>query len=705
MKIFSFSRSIYFLLFNAIMLTTMAQNPPVAKKLPHSLLKNGDTRIDNYYWLKDRENPKVIDYLTAENQYLDKVLEPVKGLKDKIFDECKSRIKEEDATYPEYHNGYYYYTRFETGKEYPVYCRKKGRQDAEEEIFLNVNDLAKGHAYYSVGSFSVSPDNLILAFSVDTFARRQFNLYFKDLSTGKIIDPEIKNTGGDQTWANDNQTVIYSNVDEKTLRYDRIFRYNYLKGVKPEEVYYEKDETFYYISTGKTKDDKYLTISCMSTLSSEILILDANTPEGKFRSFLPREKDHLYSIDHREEQFYIRTNWKAKNFRLMKCFENTTDKLEWKEVIAHRTNVLLEEMDLFTDFLVLSERKNGLVQLRVINLKNQMDYYIDFPEETYTVYASGNPEMTSRVLRFVYSSLTTPRTIFDYDMISRIKVQRKQQEVPGGIFSADNYETKRLFAIASDGVKVPISIVYKKGIQLDGNNPLLLYGYGSYGFSMDAGFNSNRLSLLDRGFVYAIAHIRGGQEMGRSWYDDGKLLKKKNTFTDFIACAEFLINQKYTSKNKLFALGGSAGGLLMGAVVNLRPDLWKGVVAAVPFVDVVTTMNDPDIPLTTAEYDEWGNPNEKQYYDYMKSYSPYDNVVAKSYPNILVTTGLHDSQVQYWEPVKWVAKLRELKTDHNTLLLHTNMEAGHGGASGRFESLKEVALEYTFLLWLSGIKE
>jgi oligopeptidase B len=691
-------------MFQINMYLSMAQTPPAPKKIPFTLTKNGDNRVDQYYWLKERENPKVIDYLEAENAYLEQVLSPVKDLRTKLFEECKSRIKEDDETYPEFHNGYYYYSRYETGKEYPIYCRKKGRADADEEVILNVNELAKGHSYYSLGSYAVSPDNQYLAFSADTLARRKFNLYFKDLSSGKIIDPAISNTGGDQNWANDNQTVIYTSVDEKTLRYDRVFRYNFVKAGKPEEVYYEKDETFYYVSTGKTKDNKFLTINCLSTLSSETLILDADKPEGNFKPFLPREKDHLYSIEHHNDNFYIKTNWNALNFRLMECPESATAKESWKDVIAHRKNVLIEAVDVFNDFLVLSERKNGLVHLRVINLTNKLDYYIDFVEETYTVYTSGNPEMNSRVLRLVYSSPTTPKTVFDYDMINQLRVMRKMQEVPGS-FNKSDYEAKRVYAIAPDGVKVPISLVYRKGIELNGNNPLLLYGYGSYGYSIDAGFSTNRLSLLDRGFVYAIAHVRGGEELGRSWYEDGKLMKKKNTFTDFIACAEHLINLKYTNPEKLFAMGGSAGGLLMGAIANMRPDLWKGIVAAVPFVDVITTMDDPDIPLTTAEYDEWGNPNDAAAYKYMKSYSPYDNVSAVKYPNILATTGLHDSQVQYWEPAKWVAKLREMKKDKNHVLLHTNMEAGHGGASGRFESLKEIALEYAFILWLSGIKE
>lgn len=680
----------------------MNVTPPAVEKIKKELTTNGDTRIDNYYWLNERENPKVIAYLTAENKYLDTILSPVKEFREKLYEEMKGRIKEKDESVPYFENGYLYYTRFEEGKEYPIHCRKKGSSSAPEEVMLNVNDMAKGQEYFNVAGLNVSPDNKLLAYGVDTVSRRIYTLYVKNLETGELLKDVIAGATGGSTWANDNKTLFYTGKNPVTLRSERIEKH--LLGTDAtadKEIFFEKDST-YNTYVYKTKSKKYLVIGSGSTLSSEYRILDADQPGGAFKVFHPREKDMLYDIDHRGDKFYITTNWEAKNFRLMESPLDKTSKENWKEVIPHRTDVLLQGLDLFTDHMVLSERKNGLSQLRVINTTTKQEHYLDFGEPAYVAYSSTNPEMDTKVLRYGYTSLTTPNSTFDYNMDTKEKELKKQQEVIGG-YDPKNYVTERLMAKATDGTLVPISLVYKKGFEKNGQKPLLLYGYGSYGNSIEPTFSSNRISLLDRGFCYAIAHIRGGQEMGRHWYEDGKMFKKKNTFTDFIDCAEYLIAQKYTSKEHLYALGGSAGGLLMGAIVNMRPDLWHGIVAAVPFVDVVTTMLDETIPLTTGEFDEWGNPKNKDSYDYMKSYSPYDNVEKKAYPNMLITTGLHDSQVQYFEPAKWIAKLREMKTDDNLLLMETNMEAGHGGASGRFKAIKDVALQYTFLLYLEGI--
>ncbi|WP_343303420.1 S9 family peptidase [Chitinophaga niabensis] len=680
----------------------MNVTPPTVEKIKKELTANGDTRIDYYYWLNERENPKVIAYLTAENKYLDTMLSPVKGFREKLYEEMKGRIKEKDESVPYFENGYLYYTRFEEGQDYPIHCRKKGSGSAPEEVMLNVNDMAKGHEFFNVAGLNVSPDNKLLAYGVDTVSRRKYTLYVKNLETGELLKDVISETTGGSTWANDNKTLFYTRKNPTTLRSERIVKHLLGTAAAADmEVYFEKDET-YNTYVYKTKSKKYIVIGSGSTLSSEYRILDADKPGGAFNVFHPREKDMLYDIDHRGDKFFIVTNWEAKNFRLMESPLDKTSKENWKEVIPHRSDVLLQGLDLFTDHMVLSERRNGLSQLRIINTTTKQEHYLDFGEPAYVAYSGTNPEMDSKILRYGYTSLTTPSSTFDYNMDTKEKELKKQQEVIGG-YDPKNYVTERLMAKATDGTMVPISLVYKKGFEKNGQKPLLLYGYGSYGNSIEPTFSSNRISLLDRGFCYAIAHIRGGQEMGRYWYEDGKMFKKKNTFTDFIDCAEYLIAQKFTSKEHLYAMGGSAGGLLMGAVVNMRPDLWHGIVAAVPFVDVVTTMLDESIPLTTGEFDEWGNPKNKASYDYMKSYSPYDNVEKKAYPNMLVTTGLHDSQVQYFEPAKWVAKLRELKTDNNLLLMETNMEAGHGGASGRFKAIKDVALQYAFLLHLEGI--
>jgi len=677
--------------------------PPKAKKIPKELILHEDTRIDNYYWLNQRDNPEVIEYLKAENAYKEAVMKHTEELQDKLYNEIVGRIKKTDMSVPYLDNGYFYYSRFEEGDDYPIYSRKKGSLDAEEEIMLDVQEMAKGHSFYSVAGLSVSQNNQYLAYGVDTVSRRKYTIHIKDLATGKILEDKIPNTTGGAVWANDNKTLFYSTKDD-TLRAYKIFRH--VLGSDPSqdiEIYHEKDPTF-STSIYKTKSDRFLIIACYQTLSTEMRYLDADNPTGEFKIFQEREKDHEYSISHYKDKFYIVTNWNAKNFRLMETDLSQTEKSNWKEVIPHRGEVLLNDIDIFEDYMVLSERKDGLRQIRVITQSGEKDYYIDFEEGAYAAYPTSNPEFDTEVLRFSYSSLTTPRSVYDYNMKTGERKLLKRQEVLGD-FDPSDYHSERLAATARDGKKVPISLVYRKGLTKDSNNPLLLYGYGSYGASMDPNFSSVRLSLLDRGFIYAIAHIRGGSEMGREWYEQGKLLKKKNTFTDFIDCAEFLIEQKYTNSDKLFAMGGSAGGLLMGAVLNMRPDLWKGVIAAVPWVDVVTTMLDDSIPLTTSEFDEWGNPEDKQYYEYMLSYSPYDNVKKQDYPALLVTTGLHDSQVQYFEPTKWVAKLRDMKTDNNLLVLDVDMESGHGGASGRFKGYKRTALEYAFMLDLLGISE
>ncbi|MBU0529834.1 S9 family peptidase [bacterium] len=676
---------------------------PVAEKQPHELAIHGDTRIDNYFWLNQRDNEKVIAYLNAENAYTDKMMKHANKLQKKLYKEIVGRIKQDDESVPYKDNDFFYYQRYEEDIEYPVYARKHNNLDNAEEILLNVDEMAEGHAFYNVNGLNISPDNNLLAFGEDTVSRRKYTIHFKDLTTGKLFDENIPNTTGGSVWANDNKTVFYT-VKDSTLRPHKI--YKHILGTDPAgdaEIYHEFDNTFStYVF--KSKSDKYIIIGSESTLSTEFRFLNADDPEDEFTVFNPREKNHEYSIEHFKDKFYIVTNWHAKNFRLMETPINATSDFNWTEVIPHREDVLLEEIDVFRNYLVVSERKDGLNQIRIINQHDDSDHYMEFGEDAYFAYTSDNHEFNTDLLRFRYTSLTTPFTTYDYDMNTKDREMLKQDEVVGK-FDPSDYQSERIFATADDGTKIPISLVYKKGLVNDGKNPLLLYGYGSYGINMETYFGSHRLSLLDRGFIYAIAHIRGGQEMGRYWYEDGKLLKKKNTFTDFINCAEYLIDEQYTNADNLFAEGGSACGLLVGAVANMAPDLFRGIIAQVPFVDVVTTMLDDTIPLTTSEYDEWGNPNDKEYYNYMLSYSPYDNVIEQDYPAMLVTTGLHYSQVQYFEPAKWVAKLRELKTDNNLLIFDINMEVGHGGASGRFERYKEIALEYAFMLDQLGIRK
>lgn len=675
------------------------------KKIPHEMTIHGHTRVDNYYWLNERENPEVIDYLKAENAYEQEMMKHTEPLQNQLFEEIVARIKQDDVSVPVRHKGYVYYSRFEEGMEYPIYCRRRALNDdyldltrqGEEEILLNGYEMSRGYSYFDIGAYNVSPDNQLIAYSVDTVSRRQYQIFVKEIATGKMFTEVIQNTTGNMVWANDNRTIFYSMKDE-SLRSCRIMRHEVGTDPKDDvEVFYEDDATFYAYIT-KTKSDRYIVIISESTLSSEVRFIDADKPKDEFKIFQERQDDMLYGIGHYGEYFYVITNADgAKNFKVMKTPVNATEKENWEEFIAYREDVLVEDIDIFADFIVVEERINGLTNLRVLSWDGKTDYYIDFGEPAYTVGASANPEFDTHLLRYSYTSMTTPSSVYQYDMVNKTTKLLKRQEVVGG-YDPSEYVTERLMAPAKDGVLVPISLVYKKNLTKNGQNPLVLYGYGSYGNSLDAYFSTARLSLLNRGFVWAIAHIRGGEEMGRQWYEDGKLFKKKNTFTDFISCGEYLINQGFTNSKMMFAMGGSAGGLLVGAVANMAPELFRGIIAQVPFVDVVTTMLDESIPLTTGEYDEWGNPNEKDYYDYMLSYSPYDNVEAKDYPAMLVTTGLHDSQVQYWEPAKWVAKLRELKTDDNPLFLKTNMDFGHGGASGRFEPFKEVALEYAFML-------
>jgi len=676
---------------------------PKAKKIPRELTIHNDIRIDNYFWLKERGAKEVEDYLNSENEYTKCMLKQTEGFQEKVYKEIVGRIKQTDMSVPYKENGYYYYTRYEEGREYPVYCRKKESLEAREEILLNVNDMARGYDYYNVAGFTVSPDNKTMAFGVDTVGRRLYTIYFKDIATGEVLIEKLENTSGRATWANNNKTVFYTIKDDNTLRPFQVCKSVLGDLDKHEIVFQENDDTFYSF-VYKSRSKKYIIIGSSSTVSDEYRILEADTPNSEFRLFQGRERGLEYAIGHFENKFYIKTNYDAENFRLMETPEGKTAKENWKEVIAHREDVFLESFMAFKEFLVIDERIKGISQLRIINQNSGDEHYIDFEEDAFTAWISVNPEFDTELLRVGFTSLTTPISTYDYNMNSKEKVLLKRQEVVGG-YDPKDYKSERLYVKTRDGIEVPVSLVYKRKIKPDRNTPLLLYGYGSYGTNMDPYFSSTRLSLLDRGFVYAIAHVRGGQVLGRKWYEDGKLLKKKNTFNDFIDCAKYLIRLNYTSERNLFAKGGSAGGLLMGAVVNLEPELFKGVIASVPFVDVVTTMLDDSIPLTTGEYDEWGNPNEKEYYEYMLSYSPYDNVEKKDYPNILVTAGYHDSQVQYWEPAKWVAKLRELKTDDNIVLLHTNMDAGHSGVSGRFKQYKETALEYIFLFVLMGIKE
>ena len=673
--------------------------PASAKKVPKNLEKHGDSRTDDYYWMNERDTPEVIKHLNGENDYYEAVTAHTKPLQESLFKEMKARIKEDDESVPYKYNGYWYYVRFEKGRNYPIYARKKENQTAPEEVMFDNNEMAEGHAYFNQAGYSVSENTELAVFGVDTVSRRQYVLRIKNLNTGEIYPEKIENTTGGAVWANDNKTFFYSRKDPKTLRSDKI--YKHVLGNDPandELIYEERDETF-MCGVTKTKSKDYILIVSGSTLSTEARFTSADGPDFDFQILQKRERGLEYDVSHYGDHFYLVTNKdKATNFKLMKTPVNSTDQENWIEVIPHREDTLLEDIEIFKDYLVVDERRNGLNHINIKRWDKSQDYYLPFDNETYTVYTSINPDFDTHKLRYSYNSLNTPPSVVEFDMETQEKTVLKEAEVLDDSFDKNNYETKRVWATAGDGVQVPISLIYKKGLALDGNNPLLQYAYGSYGHTTDPSFSITRLSLLDRGFIFAIAHVRGGEYLGRSWYEDGKLLKKKNTFTDFIACSRYLIAKKYTSPDHLYAFGGSAGGLLIGAVANMAPELYHGMIAAVPFVDVVTTMLDDSIPLTTGEYDEWGNPNDPQYYEYIKSYSPYDQVTKKAYPNILVTTGYHDSQVQYWEPAKWVARLREMNISNKTILFHTNMDAGHGGASGRFEALRETAKDYAFLI-------
>lgn len=681
---------------------TEVKMPPKAKKIEKKLTIHGNTRIDNYYWMNQRDDKEVIDYLEAENKYVDEVMADTEELQETIFEEITSRIPKDDESVPYLLNGYYYRVKYEKGKEFPIYVRMKGDINAKEELILDVNEIAEGHEYCSVVGLSISPNNKMVSYGVDLVSRRQYIIHFKNLETGEVLENKIENTPGGTIWANDNKTVFFSRKNELTLRSEKIYTYN-LETNQEKEIYFEADETF-TVSAGKSRSKQYIIIGSSSTLSDEYRIIDANNPDSDFKLFNPRKRGLEYTIDHAGDNFYILTNDKAKNFRVMVTPEDATEQSNWKELVPGSDDTLLEDITLFKDFFVLEERSNALTRIKIMNYDGTEDHYIDISEPVYTSYLSQNAEYDTDLIRYTVFTLKDPRRIYDYN--AKTKEQKLlKQDVVVGDFNPDDYVQERIYAIARDGVKIPISIVHKKGIELNGKNPTMLYGYGSYGYSMDPYFSYSLISLLDRGFVYAIAHIRGGQEMGRNWYEDGKLLNKKNTFYDFIDTGKHLISQNYTDAEHLTCMGGSAGGLLVGAVVNMQPDIFKAMIAKVPFVDVVTTMLDESIPLTTGEYDEWGNPNNKEYYEYMLSYSPYDNIQKQDYPNILITTGYHDSQVQYWEPAKWTAKLRELKTDDNLLLFKTDMATGHGGKSGRFKRYRDTALDYAFLLKVLGMTD
>ena len=675
---------------------------PSAEKRPHILTAHGHERTDNYYWLNQREDPKVISYLEAENAWFKERTKHYKEFENSLFEEIKGRIKQDDQSVPYTFRGYEYQTSYNTGDQYPTYTRRK--LDANDvQTMLDVNELAEPHDYYHVGGLTVSDDNRYLAYGEDTISRRIYTIRIKDLATGHYLPDVIPNTTGGSTWSADGKYLFYS-VKDEALRPYKIMRHEL--GTAPQDdvtVYEENDDTFRAF-VYRSKSRKYIIIGSAQTVSNEYHLLRADEPTGELRMFQARERNLEYSIAHIDDRFYVLTNLDAQNFQLMVTPEDTTAKENWTTVIPNRDDTLLEDVDLFQQYLVLSERRRGLTALRVMGIGNDVDYYLDFNDEAYMAYTSKNPEFDTTTLRYGYQSMTTPASTYDFDMVTKEQALLKQQPVLGE-FDPTNYISERRFSKSRDGTQVPLSIVYHKDTPKDGSAPLLLYAYGSYGHSLDPYFSVARLSLLNRGFIYVIGHIRGGEEMGRHWYESGKLLNKKNTFTDFIDAGEWLISNNYTSSDKLFAMGGSAGGLLMGAIINMRPDLWAGVVAQVPFVDVVTTMLDDSIPLTTGEYDEWGNPNVQEYYDYILSYSPYDQVDAKDYPNLLITTGLHDSQVQYWEPAKWIAKLRELRTNDNELVMHTDMESGHGGASGRFDAIKDVARDYAWVLNLAGKTE
>lgn len=671
------------------------------KKIPVKFENHGDVRVDDYYWMRERDTRDVLDFLHQENTRTEEALKPVAGLQDKLYKEMRARIKEDDASVPEKIDDWWYYRRYQAGQEYPVHCRRHNTMDAPEEVFLDENELAKGHDYFDLADFEISPDHRYVAFSVDTVGRRIYDIRIKDLSTGKILDDKIAETVPGIAWAKDNKTLFFVRQDLETLRPYQAYRYEL--GSNTPVMFFEEPDTTYNIGIGASKSNDHILLAIVKRDSTEWRVLDADKPAGAWWILQKRENNHEYTAVEAGDRFYILTNWNAKNFRLMEAPLTSTSKAEWKEVVAHNPAVLLESVDAFAGHIVISQRQGGLPQLRVRDRKNGTERVLGFPDAAYEVSAMELHDYHSKVFRFAYESLVQPPSVYDEEFASAKRELKKQRQVPG--YKHELYETARLWAKAKDGAMVPISVVYRKDIKKDGSHPLLLDGYGSYGLNQTPNFYSPVFSLIDRGFVYALPHIRGGSEMGRDWYEQGRLKHKMNTFTDFIACAEKLIAEGFTSKDHLHITGGSAGGLLMGAVMNMRPDLFKSMVAAVPFVDVLTTMLDESIPLTTGEYNEWGDPRKKDEYMYMRQYSPYDNVEKKAYPHLFVTTGYHDSQVQYWEPAKWVAKLRESKTDPNLLLLYTEFEAGHSGASGRFEALKLLAKQFAFILMVEGIKE
>lgn len=679
----------------------LSQHVPVSEKIKKEIVFHDHKRIDNYYWMNDSKNPKVLAHLKTENEYLKYILKPTEALQEKLFKEMSGRVQQEDMTVPYKDNRYYYYTRYEKGKEYKIYARKNDMEKAEEEVILNENEMAAGHSNFHVSNFglSISPDNNLLAFGYDADGEGS-TLKFKDLSTGKWLKDEIPNTTGDPVWANDNRTVFYSIPDEEGRSF-KVKKHLLGENTKNDKVVFHEKDALFDIYVYKSKSKKYIIIRSLSTLSLEYLVLKADNPSEDFKIIQPREKGLEYSIEHFGDKFYILTNYLAKNFRIMETPESKTEKENWKEILPHRENAIIFNMEVFKNYIAAEELKDGLTQINILDLKNSTNHYLKFDEAVYTTHVrinhlTINYDFDTEWLRYRYSSLTTPNAICEYNMRTNEKRILKQSEIPGD-FNSSSYESKRIYAVAKDNKKIPVSLVYKKGLMLNGENPLLLTSYGAYGSFEDLSFSTNRISLLDKGFIYAVAHVRGGIEMGREWYEDGKLLKKKNTFTDFIACAEHLIKERYTNPEKLFARGGSMGGLLMGAVVNMRPELFKGIIADVPFMDVLTTLiND------TLEYDELGNPNKKEYYDYILSYSPYDNIEEKNYPAILLRTGFYD---EYWGAAKFAAKLRELKTDNNPVLLYTNMSAGHDLASGRLQKIKETAIQYAFLFQLLGITE
>jgi oligopeptidase B len=682
---------------------------PIAPKQPKEIAQHGQIRVDNYFWIRYREDPEVLKYLHAEQDYLEEIMQHTQPLQDQLFQEMKGRIKEDDASAPEKEGEYFYYTRYETGKQYPLYCRKKVSLDEQEEILIDQNSLAGERNFCRIGSFSVSPDATKLAYSVDADGTEVCTLYVKDLVTGALFPETITNTYGDVyghsgvEWAKDGKSFFYVTRDS-ALRPFRLFRHILGTDVTQDVLLFEEGDEAYFLLLTQTRSKAYIMVYLHSTITDEWMYVPNDGMTNEFKSFQPRIKGIEYQVEHAGDHFFVITNENAQNFKLMQTPLDATTKENWKEVIPHRVDIFITGMDAFEDFLVLYERNGGFRQIRISSTDGISNVsYVPFPEPVYNILPMRNPEYKTDALRFTYTSLVTPNSVIDFNVKDKTWTVIKQDEIPSG-YDSSQYASERAYASAPDGTQIPISLVYKKGLVKNGHNPTLLYGYGSYGFSIDPSFNSNRISLLDRGFVFAIGHIRGGSEMGRAWYENGKMLNKKNTFMDFIACAEHLIAEKFTSREKLAIMGGSAGGLLIGACVTMRPDLFGAAIAQVPFVDVINTMSDPSIPLTTLEYDQWGNPDNKEYFDYIMSYSPYDNIGKGEYPHILITTGLNDPRVAYWEPAKFTAKLREMRTDDKIILLKTNFEAGHAGASGRYDFLKEVAFDFAFLIDKVGLK-